>query len=233
MSRKKDDYESIVKQNLNICFSKNGDYLGESQYKDPDNYTNFKENIKPCILFPQTTASTEIHFSTDGLLSQTKLIKIPQDDVEYKTHKELYFIFRQGMEKCLIWPGRAPSINQARSRLGRDDRLDLLLINIQKFYNICSEFKEISVEFYNRVIQEIPNTAYAFLNIPTLIWLCSFETFNKFIEKQKLKEFVYYDNDFKIYYAQEWTNYYKELFERTIKYRNNNNMVSFEKYLKE
>lgn len=225
-------YDDVVKKNLDTCFDSSGNFI-EDNYQDPDNYSITTEKCLPKIILADKTNDVvvDIKVSSDGLISCKKFLNFSFSNL---TDKNLYFIFRHGMEKCLQWPIRTWSINQARRSCGNDDRLDLLLVRIQTFYEICNNNMNIGLcpKFINEVYSECGKVALAFLNMPALIWLCCYENFNDFIEKRNLKAFVNRDNS-GFYHAVEWANYYDELLVRTKKYRDNNNMQSFEEYLKE
>ena len=222
------NYDDVVKNNLENCFDKDGLYFDKGRnYIDPDCYTYQEKWITPKIIIPQKNEQFLIGFRSDALFSRTKFSKINRSDMGNESDKELYKLFRENMGNCLVWPSRTWSINQARRSLGNDDRLDLLLQDINTFYNICDRYNAegLSAEFINEIIAEIPKTCYAFLNMPTLIWLCSFSNFKDFIEKCNLKFFV--DEEEHGYVTNKWDNYYKNLYERTIRYKEDRNRKEY------
>ena len=153
-----------------------------------------------------------------------------QNDEQKKlSEKDLYAFFRQGkMSKCLIWPSRTWSINQARRSLGNDDRLDYLLKDIHDFYEIANRNSNcLSTKFVKEVNEKLPKTANAFLNMPTLLWLRSFSDFNHFVESRELQDYVDIGNDGK-YEVEIWQNYYLSLYKRTVQYRKSHKMYLLE-----
>ncbi|MDO5149480.1 MAG: hypothetical protein Q4D76_08820 [Oscillospiraceae bacterium] len=219
------------------CFNKKGEFI-DKNYDDPDDYTYGEIFVTPCILFPKPRTITKIAVKTDGLLSKNKFSKIKAvTGLDNITDKEIYFIFRESMNKTLIWPCNTWSINQARRSYGNDDRLDMLLYDIELFYRICNKFNSISTEFINEIYAEInPSGARAFLNMPTLMWLCQYDSFNSFVTNRKLECFVDEDKDTEKesvnYKATIWENYYQQLYERTINFRTKNEMNTYEEYTK-
>ena len=216
------NYDCAVKNNLENCFVKNDVFYDkENIYTDPDCYTYQEKWITPKIIIPQKNERFLIGFRSDALFSKTKFSKINRSDMGNMSDKEIYKLFRENMENCLVWPSRTWSINQARRSLGNDDRLDLLLQDINAFYDICDRYgaEGLSAKLINEIIVNIPQTCYAFLNMPTLIWLCSFSNFRDFIDQCNLKAFV--DEEEYGYVTNKWDNYYKNLYERTICYKEN------------
>ena len=70
--------------------------------------------------------------ASDGLCSHKKICIVRKNQKEIK---ETYRLLRENMFECLVWPAYAVSINQMRSNKSTfNDRLDLTLIDIQKFY---------------------------------------------------------------------------------------------------
>ncbi len=81
--------------------------------------------------------------ASDGLCSYKKICIVRKNQKEIK---ETYRLLRENMFECLVWPAYAVSINQMRSNKSTfNDRLDLTLIDIQKFYEIVRN-KRFSIE---------------------------------------------------------------------------------------
>lgn len=224
-------YDECVESNLNNCFNDKEEISNMNNYKDPDNFSNTVVDICPIIMISNNNDEEKKKFSitlrTDGLISIKKIQLHYNNNYNNNnttnpdnySDKKLYSIFRENMGGCLRWPCRTWSINQARRSYGNDDRLDLLLIDIEGFYKLCEKYKNdgICANFIKEVYEKIPKAAFAFLNMPTLIWLCSFENFNKFIEENKLQHYVKKIKE--KFTAYEYEDYYKVLLENTKKYR--------------
>ncbi len=216
------NYDDDVKYNLDNCFDESGNFVNSEDYKDPDYSTYHSIVVVPKILISKNgeeNAEIKVGMTSDGLISVKKLEKYTIDGI---SEKDLYILFRMGMKNFLVWPSRTWSINQARRSLGNDDRLDMLLCDIAEFYYISKDYDNITAEFISKVYEKLPNTAGAFLNMPTLVWFSGFRDFNEFIIKRKLEEFVKKeDNNF---IAVEWDEYYEELIKRTIAYKMKNGL---------
>lgn len=52
---------------------------------------------------------------------------------------EKYVLLRKGMFDCLKWPSYALSINTLRANRSFNDRIDLTLADIQKFYEVIAK----------------------------------------------------------------------------------------------
>ncbi len=218
MEEKIKTYCDAVQHNLNNCFNKKkGTFINEKRYIDPDNYTYHEVLVIPKIML-DPNEQFSIGIKTDGLLSHGKLMNVYKELEPKVSPKDLYITFRQGMENVLVWPSRTWSINQARRSLGNDDRLDILLMNIECFYVCCDKYnRSLSSGFIKEIMETLPNMCYAFLNMPTLIWLCQYESFTEFIMNRQLSAFVSTkENE---YHAFEWENYYKSLYLKTLDYR--------------
>ncbi|OPZ21812.1 MAG: hypothetical protein BWZ04_00661 [Firmicutes bacterium ADurb.BinA205] len=218
------NYDEDVEYNLNNCFDESGKFVNSEDYKDPDYSTYHSIVVVPKILISKNgEENTEIKvgMTSDGLISAKKLEKYTLDGV---SEKDLYILFRMEMKNCLVWPSRTWSINQARRSLGNDDRLDMLLCDIAEFYSISKDYDNITAEFISKVYEKLPNTAGAFLNMPTLVWLSGFRDFNDFIIKRELEAFVNEDKEEKNYLAVKWDEYYEELLKRTVAYKKNHDL---------
>ena len=83
----------------------------------------------------------------------------------------------------LQWPAYAISINQLRYTKFKD-RIDLTLLDLKKFYEVIKN-DTFSVESVKKIIGEC-ELSRAYLNTYTLMWLCSFKSFEDFIDSRKL-----------------------------------------------
>lgn len=184
-------YKEIVNYNLKNEFS---------NYIDPDQ--NFLETVTPIICIANDEKkSITINMSSDGMCSINKIKNI---DCANNNIKHNYKLLREEMFDCLIWPAYSISINQMRSNKGTfNDRVDLTLIDIQKFYEII-EGKQFSIEIMNKIVEEC-RLGKAYLNIMTFSWLCSFENFDDFIDKRHLQAYVIKDKNTNKYNAEIWT----------------------------
>lgn len=218
-------YNEIVNYNLNNEFS---------NYKDPDQI--FSETVTPIICIPnQEKKAITINMSPDGLCSINKIKDIYKEQShEYENNRiiDMYKLLREEMFDCIIWPAYSISINQMRSNKGTfNDRIDLTLIDIQKFYKIV-ENKNFSIEIFNTIMDKCI-LGRSYLNIMTFSWLCSFKNFNDFIEKRHLQSYVTVteENNIEKYTAEIWTknkntnefdsDYFNALCERVRKYKDN------------
>jgi len=210
-------YNKIVKYNLENEFF---------NYKDPDQ--NFLEIVTPIISIPnEEKNSITINMSSDGLCSINKIKNICYENDHII---EMYKLLREEMFDCLIWPAYSISINQMRSNKGTfNDRIDLTLIDIQKFYKIV-EGKKLSIETFNTIVDECI-LGRAYLNIMTFSWLSSFKNFDDFIEKRHLQPYVTEKNNIQKYTAEIWTknkdtsefdsDYFHALCDRVKTYKSN------------
>lgn len=215
-------YTEIVNYNLKNEFS---------NYKDPDQ--NFLETVTPIICIPnEEKKEITINMSSDGLCSINKIDIICKENNYIKEEK--YKLLRIGMFDCLIWPAYSISINQMRSNKGTcNDRIDLTLIDIQKFYNIV-EGQKLSIEILNNIVDQCI-LGRAYLNSMTFSWLCSFKNFDDFIDKRHLQAYVTEKNN-KKYNAEIWTknkdknkfdrDYFNALCERIKTYKNDKTITS-------
>lgn len=145
----------------------------KNKYKDPDLKIETME-----------INGLYIDLSTDGLCGINKIIEFSKEEDIVKNYK----LIREN--NYLLWPAYAMSINQQRGfKSICDDRIDLLMIDLQKFYNIINE----DDKDYFEIIKRIQNDCClfrAYLNMFTFIWLKSFGTFDKFIEDNHYDKFV-------------------------------------------
>lgn len=127
-------YNEIVKKNLEL--------VTFDEYRDPDQL--FEEEIIPVICVPnESRLRLKINMASDGLCSHKKICIVRKNRKEIK---DTYRLLQENMFECLVWPAYAVSINQMRSNKSTfNDRLDLTLIDIQKFYEIVRN-KRFSIE---------------------------------------------------------------------------------------
>ncbi len=204
-------YDEIVLLNISNDFS---------AYKDPDQV--FEEEIFiNDELISSNGKSVNIRLSSDGLCSIKKIQEYSKDILsDYKC-------VREGMFECLIWPAYALSINQMRGYKSTcDDRIDLTLIDIQKFYEKIAGETELSIGLIKKLTDAKNGCvlARAYLNLMTFSWLCSFKDFDDFVKQRKLQPFV--EERSGIYIAKQWTSskkfdkeYYNELMKHIKDYR--------------
>ena len=176
---------------------------------DPDDYSGRTETID----------GLDIYLKQDGLCSLQRI----QEFVNDKEKAILdYRLIREGMFDVLIWPSYSVSINQLRSSTF-NDRIDLLLIDIFKFYEVTKDENAITKEMVNKLWNHC-RLARAYLYPNTFYWLKSFGDFDGFVRGRKLQSFVT-KRDGK---PQNWIKdgdvgftleYYEELIRRTKKYR--------------
>ena len=123
----KEKYNVAVKKNLLSMEKETDDYI------DPDEKSGY---------FCTDVEGIQIYMVQDGLCSIktikefAPLINREGENEVYEPNKRImadYQLLREGMFDVLVWPGYAMSINALR-RSKYKDRLDLLLIDIEKFY---------------------------------------------------------------------------------------------------
>lgn len=198
----KQNYDETV--DYNICNFREKAY---DKYHDPDD-----SSLYECVVDGLT-----ITLAQDGLCSINRIkdhsINIVSD----------YKLIRKNMFDCLVWPAYAMSINQMRSAK-YDDRLDLLLLDIEKFYGIVNSKTELTSLITAEIFKNCElGRAYLFPN--TFYWLRSFCNFDGFIKSRKLQEFV--EKQGSHFHAKKWTNsiifddcYYKVLLDKVTVYKN-------------
>ena len=177
----RDKYNSTVEANL----SRNIE-----DYKDPDiMFTETIEVVHP-FLKGKGQSELDINLSSDGICgikTIEALCNKPGISIQ-----DTYKLIRKNRFDCLIWPAYAMSINQMRYSVFRD-RLDLTLMDIECFYEVI-EKRKFCVEAIGK-IQEACKLHRAYLNVYTLAWLCSFESFDDFIKKRGLHIFADFDGE--------------------------------------
>ena len=177
------------------------------KYKEPDDIIGTKE-----------LQGLNISMSSDGICGIMKII-------EYSKENEIIDNYKLIRNKFLVWPSYALSINQQRGYKNIfDDRIDLLLIDIKKLYDIISNDSIVnnnsSIITYKQA-KEISECrlSRAYLNVYTLIWLKSFENFERFVDENNLNIFVEESGD--KYTVNKWaenqgfcSDYFTELIAR-------------------
>lgn len=202
------NYQTALEK-YNKAVSNNLDNIESNEYNDPDKISQYFCEIN----------NLKIYLSQDGLCGYKAIIK-HSDDIESD-----YRLLRENMFDCLVWPAYAMSINQMRYSKFKD-RLDLLLIDIQKFYTIINKQKQLTPEIISQIMDycEI-GRAYIFPH--TFYWLQSFNSFDEFISKRNFEAFIDLDTN-NNFIAQNWIGndnntfnqeYYKELLHRVKKYK--------------
>lgn len=199
--KSKQKYDERVDTNIKKLEKKQ-----EGKCLDPDKSSQYK-----CVVDGHT-----ITLAQDGLCS-LKIIEKYSDNIASD-----YELIRKDMFDCLVWPRHQMSINQMRYTKYRD-RMDLLLIDIEKFYRIISSKKNITYDDVQEEINAKCGLGRTFLFPNTFFWLCSFGSFNGFIERRRFQAFVDEQNgQFK---AVKWTDtdkfedYYVVLINKVKKYK--------------
>lgn len=189
-------YNEIVSDNL-----ENGKGI------DPDKFSYYECRID----------GLSIKLAQDGLCG-LKEIKRYSKNIEFD-----YKLIREGMFDCLVWPAYAISINQMKYSKYKD-RLDLTLIDIQKFYGFVKADTDLTPEIV-AIIFEKCELGRAYIFPHTFYWLRSYENYNCFIRERNLGAFVNKDKNDQ-FVATKWTNtdnfdleYFTELLIRVNKYK--------------
>lgn len=132
----------------------------------------------------------DIKLSSDGICGIEKVIEFSKEDEIVDNYR----LIREN--RFLVWPTYAMSINQQRGFKNIFyDRIDLLLMDLKKFYSIMKNTPIIdgnsSIINYNQVIRiNECKLARSYLNVNTLIWLLSFNNFENFVDENNLHIFV-------------------------------------------
>ena len=124
------------------------------------------------------------------------------------------------MFDCLVWPAYAMSINQMRYSKYKD-RVDVLLIDIKKFFDIVENKKVLNPELAQTIMNNC-DLGRAHIFPHTFYWLLSFNSFQNFIAKRNLKAFVSDVSDITKWVegASFSEEYYHELLKRVKTYKN-------------
>ena len=188
-------YNKTVADNIrSLC--ENKDY----KPKDPDRYSNYDIQIN----------GLTISLSQDGLCSYSKIKDLSNGDAIKN-----YVLLRKDMFDCLCWPAYAVSINQMRSAKYKE-RLDLLFIDLHKFYEIVS----INTKISEKIIAEIwerCELARAYIFPYTFYWLRSFGNFNNFIDRRKLNPFLEEKDGRPVVWEDSGKGFNQKYFDKLIK----------------
>lgn len=194
-SEARNKYNEIVEANIKaLCENK------ENKLNDPDRNSIYHVNINGLM----------VSLSQDGICSYSKIKKFSNGD----TIKN-YMLLRQDMFDCLCWPAYAVSINQMRSARF-NDRLDLLLVDLYKFYGIVSRNTEISEETITKIWEKC-DLARAYIFPYTFYWLRSFGNFKNFICSRKLKPFLEEKGGEPVKWKNSGKGFNQKYFDRLIK----------------
>lgn len=211
-------YDKIVENNINNRLK---------DYQDPDIPYEDTMIIRKSEWY--NVGEIRIRMSSDGLCSVKKMQSIYMEDVDLLLDK--YVLLRKGMFDCLKWPSYALSINTLRANRSFNDRIDLTLADIQKFYEVIAK-KDISFGLFQEIVNDSQlKLRYAYYNVMTFSWLNQFEEFENFIKQNKLTEFVEMKNGKVVPWIDEkYTNtfckeYFDELCDRAISYKRNNDIA--------
>ncbi len=180
--------------------------------KDPDAVSNYDVEVEENL---------RITLSQDGLCSFERIKEFSKNIIED------YELLRKDMFDCLYWPAYAMSINQMRSSKYKD-RLDLLFVDINRFYGIVSENTVLSIDVIKEIWENC-ELARAYVYPNTFYWLRSFTNFEGFITKgnRDLSVFLVKENNKCIPdvwpktgegFTQE---YYDQLIDRVKSYKKN------------
>ncbi|WMJ86746.1 hypothetical protein [Anaerocolumna sp. MB42-C2] len=197
----------LAEEKYNKKVNYNLKHLKDDEDEDPDKSTLYKCDVD----------GLTIYLAQDGLCG-LKELKVHSENIESD-----YKLIREGMFDCLVWPAYAMSINQMRYAKYRD-RLDLTLIDIQRFYIFVKPDTELTLEITANIFKECElGRSYVFPH--TFYWLRSFKNFNDFIKDRNLGAFVDKDENDQ-FIAKEWINtessekgYFKELLRRVENYK--------------
>lgn len=199
-----EDYNAVIENNVNYLRTLNNikREFDKKFYRDPDD-----------VIEQKKVNGVEIIISTDGFCSIGKIIQFSDENDIISNYEYIR------KDKFLRWPKYALSINQQRGYKSKfDDRIDLLLLDIRKFYEIIenTEIDGTVVITYEQVkqIKESCELSYAFLNLHTLIWLKNFGTFDKFIEGNNLQRFCSGKSVDNHYIINKWStsNYFDQTY---------------------
>ena len=211
-------YDRIVENNISNRLK---------DYQDPD--IPYEDAIIIKKSEWNNAGEMRIRMSSDGLCSVKKMQSICMEDADLLLEK--YDLLRKGMFDCLKWPSYALSINTLRANRSFNDRIDLTLADIQKFYEVIAK-KDISFDLFQYIVNDSQlKLRYAYYNVMTFSWLKQFEEFENFINQNKLTEFIKMkDGKVVPWIAEKYENifckeYFDELCDRTISYKRNNGIA--------
>ena len=169
-------YNYQVSANINLYYKDKGNYI------DPDIYSERLEN--------------GVRIKTDGLIGHQKIEKMISNKAD---QSRVYKLIRDEMFN-FAWPVHVGSINQLRGLI-LDDRVDLTLIDIAKFYDILDRSK--TRECNAKHILEECALGKAFVNEITYNWLYKYRDFSDFVEERGIQLFAKEVAESK-YIAEEW-----------------------------
>jgi hypothetical protein len=163
-----------------------------------------------------------VKMAQDGLCGN-RMIK----EFAGKNIKRDYKLIREGMFDTLAWPAYAMSINQMRYAEYRD-RIDLLLKDIERFYDVIGDNKELTLYLVTKMCNSNCKLARAYIFPLTFYWLCSFNNYYGFLnhEDHKLIKLLMEEKDGT---PRKWVDakegfckaYYDTLIKTVIEYRKN------------
>ncbi len=202
----------------NAAVSNNIEWLmgrGE-KYIDPDKYSGRTDLID----------GLEVYLTQDGLCSVDAIKSFTEDTANAVKD---YTLIRKDMFDALVWPGYAMSINVMRNSKF-EDRLDMLLIDLYKFYQVVKNDDVLGIELINRLWKEC-DLARAYIYPYTFYWLRSFKNFDCFVEKRDLESYLERGEQG---IPIEWSgcgkgftkNYYDKLIEKTYKYKKKRGLIN-------
>lgn len=213
----KEIYDSIVEENIRNNLK---------VFKDPDIPYEDTMIIEKSVVHEEN--KIDITMSADGLCSVRKIQLMCENDECLILEK--YILLRKGMFDCLKWPSYALSINRLRANKAINDRIDLTLADIQRFYEVIYQ-KKPSLELFCDILNNRQlKLRYAYYNIMTFSWLKQFEDFENFIIQNNLMEFIKMENGKVVpWISEKYTNtfckeYFAELCDRAYSYKENNNI---------
>ena len=204
-------YDDAVNANIDLLNSKLPNQENNAEkYRDPDLHSGRTVEID----------GMQIYLSQDGLCSLERIMEFAEENEIVSD----YELIRKGMFDVLVWPGYAQSINQMRSAK-YEDRLDLLFIDLYKFFKETENDPTLTKDVVNKVWNNC-DLARAYLYPNTFYWLKHFGSFKRFVDERKLENFaniiegkpqIWTKDDGGVGFTKE---YYDELIERVDKYRN-------------
>ncbi len=191
-------YDEDVRHSIGVLKS------GKGNYVDPDVRSAYL-----CKDFKQ-----EFYLAQDGLCGINEIKKYSTDVVAD------YELIRENKFDLLVWPRHRVSINVMRYSKYRD-RIDLLLIDIEKFYKLTKGEDELTEDLKSN-IKENCGLGKAYIHPYTFEWLKSFGDFDGFVRARNLEQFIEKEDGEQI----EWKGcgagftpeYYKALINKLKKY---------------
>lgn len=197
-------YNDIVAQNLK-SIPEDKEKIEIKKIEDPDKVSHYTDTI----------AGVQIEISQDGLCGCAVIRDFSDDFIKD------YKLIREEMFGTLFWPTFAISINQLRYSKFKD-RIDLLLNDISRFYEIVDENTQLTDDIVKKIWEKC-DLARAYLFPYTFIWLRSFKNLSGFCEKDKKNISCFLPTEI----GKPWDNtgtgitkeYYDELLKRIKEYK--------------